>query len=274
MATERAQRPLVLPDTYSGDGSWDDWIAHFEDVAAVNHWDEDARLVWLKIRLSNRASKAFKKLPAGVQRSYEEAKSALGERFEPGTKRQLYAAELQARKKRKGEEWADFAEDLKVLVDKAYPDFEDRARERLALNHYLHQLDDAQVAFGVKQRRPEDLDTAVRATLELESYLLTKPARVASVEEEGSLVAAVRSQQDTMLEMIRGMMERLERLENKLEKPARDRGARPAPDTATSAGDEARGETGGHPPVVCRKCGMEGHYARGCATRRPWRAGN
>ena len=66
-----------------------------------------------------------------------------------GTKQELYAAELQVRKKRKGEDWADFAEHLKVLVDKAYLDFEDRARERLALNHYMHQLDNAQVTFGV-----------------------------------------------------------------------------------------------------------------------------
>ena len=73
-------------------------------------------------------------------------------------------------------------------------------REWLILNHYLHQLDDAQVTFGVKQQRPEDLHTAVQVTLKLESYLLTKPDGVASVEEEGSLVAVVRSQQDTKLE--------------------------------------------------------------------------
>lgn len=48
---------------------------------------------------------------------------------------------------------------------------EDRARERLALNAYLAQLENLHVAFGVKQKTPETLDAAVSATLELESYV-------------------------------------------------------------------------------------------------------
>ena len=27
-------------------------------------------------------------------------------------------------------------------------------------------------------------------------------------------------------------------------------------------------------PVVCHRCGQEGHYARGCAVRRPGNSGN
>ena len=72
-----------------------------------------------------------------------------------------------------------------------------------------------------------------------------------SVEEEGSFVAGVRLQQDIVLEMICGVVECLERLKSKLEKPAQDRGARAAPDMVMSAGDEASGETGGRPLVVC-----------------------
>ncbi|KAL5500595.1 hypothetical protein EMCRGX_G012184 [Ephydatia muelleri] len=46
-----------------------------------------------------------------------------------------------------------------------------KARERLALNQFLSQIDNPQVAFGVKQKRPGNIDEAVAATLELESYL-------------------------------------------------------------------------------------------------------
>ena len=34
--TSTNTRPLVLPDPFSGSGSWESWITHFEDVAAVN----------------------------------------------------------------------------------------------------------------------------------------------------------------------------------------------------------------------------------------------
>ena len=49
---------------------------------------------------------------------------------------------------------------------------EDDTRQQLALQHYLSQLCNDQVAFGVKQRKPKTTEAAVGATLELESYLV------------------------------------------------------------------------------------------------------
>ena len=31
-----AARPLVMPEIFNGDSSWDQWIYHFENVAVVN----------------------------------------------------------------------------------------------------------------------------------------------------------------------------------------------------------------------------------------------
>ena len=42
------------------------------------------------------------------------------ERLEPTFGNHHYLAELQAQKKRKGENWADFADEFKSLADKAY----------------------------------------------------------------------------------------------------------------------------------------------------------
>ena len=97
--------------------------------------------------------------------------TALKERFEPASQKTRHQAKLQTRRKKKSESWADLAQDLRLLADKAYPDLADNARERLALNAYLGQLDNPQVALGVKQKTLENLDAAIAATLELESYL-------------------------------------------------------------------------------------------------------
>ena len=59
---------------------------------------------------------------------------------------------------------AAFAEDMKVLADKAFPQLQNDAKEQLALNHYLGQLTDQQIAFNVRQKRPRTLDEAVSAT--------------------------------------------------------------------------------------------------------------
>ena len=60
-------------------------------------------------------------------------------RFEPLSRKTRYQAELQLRKK-KTESWADLADDLRTIAERAYPDLSDAAKETLALNAYLTQL--------------------------------------------------------------------------------------------------------------------------------------
>ncbi len=148
------RKPLVLPDPFSGVGSWDDWSYHFGNVAEVNRWDAAAILCWLKVRLTGRAQKDFQRLPAATKASYELTWKALGARFEPHSKKELYVAELQARRKKPAEGRPEYAEDLGTLVDKAFPSLEDAAREQIALTNYLGQLTRTETAFSVKQRQP------------------------------------------------------------------------------------------------------------------------
>ena len=170
---------------------------------------------------------------------FHEAKRALRARFEPQSKKTRYQAEFQSRRKKKTENWADFAEDLRTLTDKAFPELEDKARERLALNSYLNQLDHPQVAFGVKQRRPDTLDEAVTATFEMESYVTTKtiPAQVASVDtSEDTTVAAV-SPQDKMTSLIEKLLEQVEMLETSKSVPPSRAKKRGTGSTASRSGE-------------------------------------
>ena len=144
------------------------WSIHFGNVADVNEWDDEQKLKWLKVRLTGRAQKAFQRLPEASRATFNLAKAALKVRFEPESSKTRYQAEFQSRRKKTSEGWADFADDLQSLAEKAYPSLQHEARERLAINAYLQQLTQPQVAFSVKQRNPETLDDAVAATLEME----------------------------------------------------------------------------------------------------------
>ena len=62
------------------------------------------------------------------------------------------------------EEWADFAEVLRTLADKAYPDFKDNAKEQMVPNHFINLIENIPVAFSVKQKRPKNLDEMMGAT--------------------------------------------------------------------------------------------------------------
>lgn len=289
-----AARPRVLPEPFSGVGSWDQWKSHFEDVAALNEWDAAEKLLWLKVRLTGRARTAFQRLSEEARETYEGAMLGLRERFEPASKRELYLAELQSRKKQSSEGWAEFAEDLRLLVDKAYPTLQDVAREHIALTHYLGQLSNSQVAFSVKQTRPKDLDAAVTATLEMESYTIPQRrsgvARVVDSAEDSSIpsadadlsVAATRTVSDSrLLPLLEDLAERMAKLETHLQDksfqpprhtrqprrrgpplPGGPRGSSPSSATGNFQPPSTRS------PVVCYRCGQEGHFARGCAAFR------
>ena len=274
----------MLPETFNGEGRWEEWAYHFESVADVNGWDGGQKLKWLKVRLTGRAQIAFQRLPEGAQGDFKEAKKALTERFEPKSRQTRYQAEFQTRHKKKTEGWADFAEDLKQLADHAFPDLEEKARERLALNSYLQQLDHPQVAFSVKQKCPNTLDDAVSATLQMETFLPLKGSglSVAGVEvDEEATVAAV-NPQDKLVTLVEKLVERVEKLEHgrppnewpstERKRPWEQQSARtPTWQSSESAGERgpqrAKTAAASRPARfdgLCWRCDKKGHVARNC----------
>ena len=130
-------KPLVLPEIFTGEKNWDEWADHFHSVATVNELDDETKLKWLLGRLTGRAATAFRRLPEMTRADFKEAVRAMRKRYEPESKKKLYMAELQTRTKRRDEDWATLGDDLKSLMDKAYPELQDEARELLTLNQYL-----------------------------------------------------------------------------------------------------------------------------------------
>ena len=205
---------------------------------------------------------ALQHLPEDTKASYEDAKKALKERFEPESRKDRYKAEFQARRKKRTEGWPDYAEDLKILVDKAYPDLEPAARVQMALTHYLAQIDNTQVSFSVKQRKPTTLDDAVTATLEMESYLDPK-VELAGVGEE--TVAAV-AQGDSTATVMKELLERMERLESELTATQKYR-AEAQPRNWRGKNLRFDSRAGDRRSMTCWQCGKKGHTYRDCWDR-------
>lgn len=287
-------RPVITPDAFSGEPTsiWDDWIGHFESVARVNGWDEPTRLLWLEVRMTGKAQNAWKRLNQDAKAQYNTAKEALRKRFEPESRRELYAVEFQTRRRKRDETWEELADSLRLLADKAFPDLQEDAKEQLSLDRFLTLLDKSELALAVRQRRPKTLDDALAHTLETESYMALQSrsrqqltvSSLTHTEENGtalshtSIVGAVQAKQDAMLEMIKTLSTRLERLEQIVsgsERSGNHSGGTYVPsklNTSPPSGDNMR------EPIICRKCGMAGHFARGCAanrgTNRPTNQGN
>ena len=260
-------QPVALPEVFNGEGnqSWSDWLVHFDSVAEVNSWSAADKKKWIRARLTGRAATAMRRLPEDARATFDSITAALKKRFEPECKKELYIAEFHSKQKKRTEDWASYAKDLKSLIEKPYPALQAEAQQLLVLNHFLDQIADPQLSFGVRQRAPSTVDAAVAAVLELETYLRPKmvPAMVAPVltetdeETDTTLpIAGVARRQpaarreDPQLQKI---LERLEKLETHLGSGSRDnRGTGPGP-------RQKRGRT-----VTCYHCHEEGHKKRNC----------
>jgi len=273
--TVQKVRPVITPDAFNGELSWDQWIGHFESVARVNGWDDETRLSWLEVRMTGKAQSAWRRISSEAKTNYATAKDALKKRFDPDCRRDLYVVEFQTRRRNRGEAWEELADALCLLADKAFPDLQDKAKEQLTLDRFLATLDKPELALAVKQKRPRNVDEAVAYTLEMESYMMTTGSTrsssiSAAIPQEDSddqgaegdatiSVAAVLSKQDAMMDMLRSFNIRLENLERKV--ASTEKGRVPVKKLSEQSRE----------PIVCRKCGQVGHFARGCAQRK---AGN
>ena len=255
-------RPLLLPEKFSGEGEWSQWICHFENVAAVNSWNEECKLLWFKVRLTVRAQLAFQHLPEDARANYGEARKALKERFNPESRKDRYRTEFQMRRKKRTEGWPDYGEDLRTLVNKAYPHLEPAARDQMALMHYLSQIDNTQVSFSVKQQRPGTLDAAVSATLEIESYLGPN-MEVAEVREKPKAVAAALSEELTATAM-KKLLDRMDRLETELTTTRKERQDFMTQKSKSAASLPPNPRYGGRRVVTSWTCGRRGHVSQDC----------
>ena len=227
----------------------------------MNGWDNAEKALWLRVSLVGRAQKAVKSLSAEDRADYAKAKEQLTKRFEPESKCALYEAEFQARKKQPVEDWATFGEDLKFLADKAFHDLDDVT---LTVSNFLGQLDQ-QLAFSVCQRKPKTIADAVTVALELESYRLapSHPSPASNSLTEPSFIDTVQTKHDAVIDMMQQLMARMDNLETEVHRSKRS--------------DNGRGRgkgPSGNKKIVCRRCGIEGHYARGCAAPQHQDQGN
>ena len=104
---------------YCGYGSWDVWFGHFQNVAAVNNWDNAMKVLWLKARLSPSSNTAA--FQGDYRRPIQALRRAMKQRFEPNCQTEMYWRKFQTRLKRSDEAWHDVADDLCGLVNKAIP---------------------------------------------------------------------------------------------------------------------------------------------------------
>ena len=191
------EKPAILPDTFSG-RTTDDfsiWHSQFELAAVANGWTTSpVKLQMIVLRLRGPALRAYHALPPAERSTYNKTVHQLRMRFSPTERASVHRATLRARRRRPDESLAELADDISLLVARAYPDLTDTGTiDQLALDAFVDSLD-PQLKRRVRDADPSTLAGAVRRALVLDRPTTRPIAALGRPRITGNKPAALGSQ--------------------------------------------------------------------------------
>ena len=176
----RHAKPIANPDRYDGTSPWSAYQKHFELCAHINGWDEVAKAHFLAMSLKGRAQQVLSNLGTWQLDNYAAIKEVLRSRFDPEGREELYRIQLRNRRQAPKETLVELAQDIRMMVDRAYTDMAEASKDGLAKDYFLDALPEAELRTRVLQMRPCSLQRALKDTIELEAINRAERERAAS----------------------------------------------------------------------------------------------
>ena len=174
----RAVHLKMRPREYDGKERWEDYIQHFERIAEVNGWAESDKKRYLCVSLHSSVERCLREIEGeGKHPSYSEVIACLAQSYGTQHLATAYQAELRAKKRREGQSVQDFAREIKLLVNLAYPGTSVATKETLSLDAFLDTLDPETKINLVVNRKVTRLQDAVQLAAELEAFRQAEPAQ-------------------------------------------------------------------------------------------------
>ena len=152
--------PRAKMPTFEGKEEWDSFINPFERMARRNDWGPQQKLDRLHESLRGAAASFVYTQPEEVQEDYPQLCRELQHRFgrqdPPSTARQKLGELRQGK-----EAVEEYAERVRRLVSRAYPDVPLATQEELAAEAFLRGYKSPRVAYQAMNREPATLSAAL-----------------------------------------------------------------------------------------------------------------
>ena len=251
---------VVKPEKYEGKGDWSEYISHFNDCAALGNWDDRTKCLILAANLHGAARKYYTGLSADEKKHYERLTSALRRRFGGEHRQDSWLYKLEMRKRKSGESAADLGDDIWLMAQRAYYDFDQRSQEQLALKHFYRALD-TNMKVKCVENRCSNIADAVDVVERYEAlYEDRKDGR-------RSTVWAVETTRPSPIEEdLKKIMKQIENLQDRQDKQERQASAR------TYRQQSGPRRQGRPDERVCFHCGQQGHFVATCPNRSTLRS--
>mgnify|MGYP003471921025 CR=1 FL=1 len=259
--------PVAQPSDFSGAGDWHTWIRKFKGLAELYQWDDTEKLIWMDCKLTGQAALTLETLDSDTRKDFEATVEALTHRFEPEAKRLVCQEKLWAYQRKKGEDWATVAENVKELATRAHPQSEDLA-SGFAMSRFLALLEeDSDLAIGVRRSGPKTLDEAVQEAIRLECINHAVHRRSVHVSAPVNLDMGLSPQVADLAKSIQTLAEGIAGL-----KASQEQNFAAMKNSLSEHENRLRqleSANNGRAPrrQGCFRCGRHGHLAKNCNTK-------
>jgi len=157
----------LKPEKYNGTTCFETFLVQFDNCAEYNHWNSNQKLHYLRWSLTGAAAQM---LWGTENMSYKELVTRLRSRFGSLDMEEKYQTEIQCRRRKPSESLSELAQDIRRLMMLAYPGERSVMAERLAKEHFISALDDAELELKVREKEPQTLDSAFKSAQRLEVF--------------------------------------------------------------------------------------------------------
>ena len=161
--TQPCPREKIKPRVYDGTVIWREYAGQFDRISRLNGWTNAQKLDLLWVHLAGEALTYVESLTMEQTATYDRLVHALEERFGNQHLAEVYKSELRGRHRQKGESLLALAQDVRKLVQKAYPDNGRPGLEELVIEKFREALPDHDQRIAVYQSKARTLDQAVKA---------------------------------------------------------------------------------------------------------------
>ena len=260
-------------EKFDGKNSWRAYQRQFERISRMNNWDAMIS-DYLWIHLCGDALAYVEELPGASYMTYNEMCRELDQRFGAERLANVHKAQLLNRKRQNGESLAELGQEVRKLVNNAYPKFNAEAREEIAIEKFLDTLQ-SETRRTIYQENPATLSQAIEKGLQIEAWGMREEskhgktiARVVTTTEENTVEE---SEQVRLLKDLQNKVNDLQirkkndrrvfscfycgkpgHIAKECNSRKRDEGSSRLPQKGSS--------------ITCYRCGGRGHRSVDCAT--------
>ena len=159
--------PLVRIGEYDGESDLTAFLGRFERMAQLYKWPESEQIIFLETSLKGAAADIVYEVQPTT--TIEEMKEMLRVRFGTEKQGEVSRTELHHTRRQPGEPLQKLYRTIKKLMSVGYPGPPTAMRNWIGRDHFLRALHDDPFSVQVSLQKPQTLEEALTAALELEA---------------------------------------------------------------------------------------------------------